>query len=60
MANKSRLGVPKGERRGTGTDGHFGVWGNVNCYIWNRWAMASYCTAQGNVCDWVTLLYNRT
>ena len=23
------------------------------------WAMGSYCTAQGTVCDWVNLLYNR-
>ena len=38
--------------RGLGVD--------ANCYIWNGWAMESYCTAQGNVCDWVTLLNNRT
>ena len=34
--------------------------GDVNSYIWNGWALGSYRTAQGNVCDWVTLLYNRT
>ena len=32
----------------------------ANCYIWNGWTMGPYCTAQGNMCDWVTLLYNRT
>ena len=50
----------QGERGGNVTDGH--LWGlrDANCYIWNGWAMGPYCTAQGNVCDWVTLLYNRT
>ena len=48
-----------GGRVGSGRDGHFGGLGDANCYIWNGWAMGSYCTAQGNVCDWVTLLYNR-
>ena len=24
------------------------------------WTMGPYSTAQGNMCDWVTLLYNRT
>ena len=38
--------------------GHLGL-GDANCYIWNGWAMGPYCTAQGTVCDWVTLLYNR-
>ena len=32
---------------------------DANCYIWNGWAMDAYCTAQGTVCNWVTLLYNR-
>ena len=32
---------------------------DANCYVWNGWAMGPYCTAQGTVCDWVTLLYNR-
>ena len=32
---------------------------NTNCNTWHEWAMGSYCTAQGTVCDWVTLLYNR-
>ena len=26
--------------------------------VWNGLVMGSYCTAQGSVCDWVTLLYN--
>ena len=30
----------------------FGGFGDANCYIWNRWAMGSYCTAQGDVYDW--------
>ena len=51
-AKEGRLLVPRG--RG----GSFGS-GDANCYIWNGWAMGSYCTAQGTVCDWVTVLYNR-
>ena len=57
---KSIAGVPKGERRGSGMDGHFGDLGDANCYGWNGWAVGPYCTAQGNVCDWVTLLCSRT
>ena len=45
---------------GVGWMGILGVFLDSNCYIWNGWAMGSYCTAQGNVCDSVTLLYNRT
>ena len=60
MAKKRRLRVPKGEKGGSVMDGHFGGLGDVNSYVWNGWALGSYCTAQGNVCDWVTLLYNRT
>ena len=39
-----------------------GIWGGLdaNCYSWIRWAVGPYYTAQGNVWDWVTLLYNRT
>lgn len=38
------------------------MWGlvDINCFIWNGWAMRFYCTAQGNMCVWVTLLYNGT
>ena len=32
---------------------------DANCYIWNGWAMGSYCTAQGTVYDWVTFQYKR-
>ena len=32
---------------------------DANYCIWSGWAMESYCTAQGTMCDWVTLLYNR-
>ena len=56
---KRRLGVPGGERGGNGTDGHFGGFLDANCYIWTGWVVGPY-TAQGNVCDWVILLYNRT
>ena len=40
------------------------LWGSqvgewMDCDICNGWAMGSYCRAQGNVCDWVTLLYSR-
>ena len=51
MAKKSRFGVGggvMGEAGGSGLDGHFGSFLHANCYIWNRWAMGSYCTAQGN------------
>ena len=52
MAKKSRLWVPRGRGGGNGMDGHFGGFGDVNCYIWTGWAVGSYCTAQGNMCDW--------
>ena len=51
---------PRGERGLSGMDGHFGVFLDANCYIWNGCAMQPYCIAQGNVCDWVTLWYNGT
>ena len=58
---RAGLEFPEAGGRGArGMDGHFGGLGDANCYIRNGWAMGSYCTAQGNVCDWVTLLYNRT
>ena len=31
MGKKSRLGVPKGERRGSGADGHFGGFLDASC-----------------------------
>ena len=34
-----------------GIDRHFGGFLDANCYIWNGWAMRSYCTAQRNLCD---------
>ena len=55
MAKKSRLGVPRGKGEGAGRMGICGGRGlDTNCYIWNGWALGAYCTAQGNVCDWVT------
>ena len=60
MAKKRILGVHKWERGGNGMDGHMGGFLDANCYIWNGWAMGSYCMSQGNVCYWVTLLCNRT
>ena len=40
-------------------DGHFGGLGDADCSIWYGWAMGPYCTAQGNVRDWVTLLHKK-
>ena len=59
-AKKSRLGVPGGKGKGVGRTGVLRGFGDANCYIWKGWAMGYFCTTQGNVCDWVTLLYNRT
>ena len=56
---RADLGFPEEKWGGSGMDGHLGGLGDTKCYIWNGWAMGSYCTAQGNVCDWITL-YNRT
>ena len=36
MSNKSRPGVPRGERRGNGMDGHFGGFLDANCYIYHE------------------------
>ena len=44
------------EQEGWALLGHL----DVNSSIWNGWAMGPCCSAQGNVCDWVTLLYSRT
>ena len=53
VAKKSRHGVTGLGGIGNGKEGHFGGFWNANCYIWNGWAVGSYCTAQGNVYDWV-------
>ena len=50
-------GGRKGE--GVGGTGILRVSGDANCYIWSGWAMGSYCTTEGTVCDWVILWYNR-
>ena len=57
---ESRLWGPRGKEEGIGWMGILGVFLDANHYIWSGWAMRSYCTIQGNVCDWITLLYNRT
>ena len=60
-AKKSRLGVlGVGGRKGVAGRAFLGFFSDAHCYIWNGGAMGSYCTAHGNVCDGVTLLYNRT
>ena len=49
---RADLGFPGQWGRGeSGMDGHFRGFWYANCYIWNRWAMGSYCTAQETVCD---------
>ena len=58
IAKENRLVVPKGKWRGRGMDEQCGVL-EANSYC-KGWAMRPYCTAQGTVCDWVTLLYKRT
>ena len=47
--------VPSVKVEGVGCMGILGFFLDTNCYIWNGWAMGPHCTAQGNVCDWVTL-----
>ena len=48
-------------RKGKEWDGEaFGGFQDADCHIWNGWAIGLYCTAQGNMCNWVTLLYSRT
>ena len=59
MANES-LGFPEGKEEGAGSMDILGELLDANSYIWNGWAEGPYCTAQGNVNDWVTLLNNRT
>ena len=59
MAKKSRPGFLGWDK--SRMDGHFGDLGDANCLLYlERMGNESYCTAQGKVCDWVTLLYNRT
>ena len=58
MSMESRLVVARERGEGVGQTGSLGLV-DANCYIWNGWAMESYCIAQGTVYDWVTLLYNR-
>ena len=48
---RADLGFRGEGRGGSGMDGHFGGLGNADCYIWNGWAVGSYCTVQGNLCD---------
>ena len=46
------------EGKGVGWTGSLGFL-DANSYICNGWATGPYCTAQGTVCDWSTLLYSR-
>ena len=48
MDMENRLVVARGQERGSGMDGEFGV-GDANCSICNRWETGLYCTAQGTV-----------
>ena len=58
---KERLGVSRGGKgRECDEWAFWGGWLDANRYIWNGWAVGPYGTAQGNVCDWVILLYKRT
>ena len=60
MAKKRRRGFPKGGKGREWDRWAFGGFFGSKLLFWNGWAMGSYCTAQGTVCDWVTLLYNGT
>ena len=57
-AMESNLWLPGVEEGGSRIDGEFGA-GGCQLLIWKGWAVESYCTAQGSVYDWVTLLYSR-
>ena len=59
MTKKSRLDVPKAERGGSGNGWAFWVLFGCNLLYLEWMGNEIYCTAQGNVCDWVTLLYKR-
>ena len=52
---ENRLGVARVRGEGVEWIGSLGLV-DANCYIWNGWAMGSYCTAHGTVYDWITLL----
>ena len=54
MAKENRLGIPRG---GRGWMGILGVLWMQTVIFGIGWAIEPYCTAQGNACDWVTLLY---
>ena len=58
MAKESRLGVP-GVRERKWDGWAFGGFLDANRYIWIGWAVGPWSTAQGTVCDWVTVLYKR-
>ena len=56
IAKESRLVVARGEERGVKWLGVWGWW--MQTLIFGMNGKKSYCTAQGTVYDWVTLLYN--
>ena len=54
---RADLGFPRGKEEGVGWMGIWRGFLDAYCYIGNGWAMGPYCTAQGNLCDWVWLGY---
>ena len=62
MAKKSRLGVPKGERGGSGIGGHFEgfffFW--IQTVIFRMDGQWGPTVQPREMCDWVILLFNRT
>ena len=54
-AKRSRLLVAGGRAEGLRWRGRLGLV-DANCYIWNGWAMGSYCIAQQTMYYWITLL----
>ena len=58
-AKESRLVVAKGEGEGVGWTGISGIFGCKWLHLEWMGSGAHYHRAQGTVCDWVTLLYNK-
>ena len=56
---RAYLWLPGGGGREWDRQGVWGWWMDANCNNWDRLVTGPYCTAQGTVCTWVTLFYNR-